>query len=95
LRKYGRPVGTHYGGGRKQLTCKGIARTLHLEASADRLLRWLKARAAPGNVLVFPAPNDREWSLAEVHRLFAVACALAELPAMSRRSIRLARAGMG
>jgi integrase len=71
---------------------RGKERVLDLGPQASALLRWLEDRRPPGQRCIFPAPDGNRWELAEVHVLFAEAVALAHLPRLSIRAIRLAHA---
>jgi hypothetical protein len=74
---------------------KGRALAITLDARAAGLFRWLHARRQPGQPVIFPGPDGREWPMALLHATFAEAVKLALLPPLSIRAIRLAHAGMG
>jgi integrase len=72
---------------------RGKDRVLDLSPQACKFLRWLQDRRPPGQRCIFPGPEGNRWDLAEVHAMFAQAVALAYLPRLSIRAIRLAHAG--
>jgi hypothetical protein len=79
---------------RLRIGAKGQEVSIALGSRAARLLRWLHARHQPGQPVIFPGPDGCEWPMALLHATFAEAVALALLPPLSIRAIRLAHAGL-
>jgi hypothetical protein len=79
---------------RLRIGAKGQEVSIALDRRAVRLLRWLHDRRDPGQPVIFPGPDGRAWPMALLHESFAQAVALALLPRLSIRAIRLAHAGL-
>jgi hypothetical protein len=79
---------------RLRIGAKGQEVSIALDPRMARLLRWLHARRQPGQPVIFPGPDGREWPMALLHATFAKAVTLALLPPLSIRAIRLAHAGL-
>jgi integrase len=83
-----------WAGDRLRVGAKGQEVSIQLDARAAGLLRWLHDRRDPGQPVIFPGSDGREWSMQALHAAFAEAVKLALLPSLSIRAIRLAHAGL-